>query len=71
MDCLEADYIKKMRKHDAELAKQEDIMIMSKELTNSTIERQNVLNNPFAVTEIQKAVEIRDKIISNTKPICW
>ena len=26
---------------------------MSKELTNSTIERQNVLNNPFAVTEIQ------------------
>ncbi len=46
-------------------------MIMSKELTNSTIERQNVLNNPFAVTEIQKAVEIRDKIISNTKPIQW
>lgn len=29
---------------------------MSKELTNSTIERQNVLNNPFAVTEIQKAI---------------
>jgi hypothetical protein len=29
---------------------------MPKELTNSTIERQNVLNNPFAVTEIQKAV---------------
>jgi hypothetical protein len=44
---------------------------MSRELTNLTIERQNVLNNPFAVTEIQKAVEIRDKIISNTKPIRW
>ncbi len=28
---------------------------MSKELINSTIERQNVLNNPFAVLEIQKA----------------
>ena len=39
--------------------KQEDIMMMSKELTNSTIERQNVLNNPFAVTEIQKAIHIR------------
>lgn len=34
-------------------------MMMSKELTNSTIERQNVLNNPFAVTEIQKAIHIR------------
>ena len=33
--------------------------MMSKELTNSTIERQNVLNNPFAVTEIQKAIHIR------------
>jgi len=32
---------------------------MPKELTNSTIERQNVLNNPFAVTEIQKAIHIR------------
>ena len=30
---------------------------MSKELTNSTIERQNVLNNPYAVTEIQKAIQ--------------
>jgi hypothetical protein len=26
---------------------------MSKELISSMIERQNVLNNPFAVTEIQ------------------
>lgn len=32
---------------------------MSKKLTNSTIERQNVLSNPFAVTEIQKAIHIR------------
>jgi len=32
---------------------------MSKELTNSTIERQNVLNNQFAVMEIQKAIHIR------------
>ena len=32
-------------------------MMMSKELTNSTIERQNVLNNPYAVTEIQKAIQ--------------
>ncbi|RZB31988.1 MAG: hypothetical protein SRB1_01607 [Desulfobacteraceae bacterium Eth-SRB1] len=32
---------------------------MSKELTNSTIERQNILNNPYAVTEIQKAVDLR------------
>ena len=30
-----------------------DIVTMSKELTNSTIERQNVLNNPFAVRAIQ------------------
>ena len=30
-----------------------DIVTMSKELTNSTIERQNVLNNPFAVRTIQ------------------
>ncbi len=32
-------------------------MMISKELTNSTIERQNVLNNQFAVTEIQKAIQ--------------
>ena len=32
---------------------------MSKEVTNSTIERQNVLNNLYAVTEIQKAVDLR------------
>ena len=32
---------------------------MSKKLTNTTAEGQNVLNNPFAVTEIQKAIHIR------------
>ncbi|MDY6789684.1 MAG: DNA-binding protein [Thermodesulfobacteriota bacterium] len=32
---------------------------MPKELTNSMIERQNILNNPYAVTEIQKAVDLR------------
>jgi len=31
---------------------------MSKDLTNSEIERQNVLNNPYAVQEIQKATNI-------------
>jgi hypothetical protein len=34
-------------------------MMMSKELTNSTIERQNVLNNLYAVTEIKKAVDLQ------------
>lgn len=32
---------------------------MSKDLTTSAIERQNILNNPYAVTEIQKAVGLR------------
>ncbi|MFZ2634665.1 MAG: DNA-binding protein [Desulfosalsimonadaceae bacterium] len=32
---------------------------MSKDLTNSTIERQNVLNNPYAIAEIQKATRIQ------------
>jgi len=32
---------------------------MGKDLTDSTIERQNILNNPYAVHEIQKAVDIR------------
>ena len=39
---------------------------MSKELTSSTIERQNVLNNPFAVTEIQKAIHIRGVVFEGT-----
>jgi hypothetical protein len=39
---------------------------MSKELTNSTAERQNVLNNPFAVTEIQKAIHIRGVVFEGS-----
>ena len=32
---------------------------MGKDLTNSSIERQNVLNNPYALQEIQKAVDVQ------------
>ncbi|MCP5244775.1 MAG: DNA-binding protein [Burkholderiales bacterium] len=32
---------------------------MSKDLTNSTIDRQNILNNPYAVAEIEKAAGIQ------------
>ncbi len=32
---------------------------MSKDLTTSAVERQNILNNPYAVSEIQKAVGLR------------
>ena len=32
---------------------------MSKDLTNSNIERQNILNNPYAVAEIEKAAHIQ------------
>ena len=32
---------------------------MSKDLTNSAIDRQNILNNPYAVSEIEKAAGIR------------
>lgn len=32
---------------------------MSKDLTNSAIDRQNVLNNPYALAEIEKAAGIR------------
>jgi len=31
---------------------------MAKDLTNSPVDRQNILNNPFAVTEIQKATHL-------------
>ncbi len=30
---------------------------MKKELTNSNVERQNILNNNFALAEIQKAAK--------------
>ena len=32
---------------------------MSKDLTNSTVDRQNILNNPYALAEIEKAAGIR------------
>ena len=32
---------------------------MSKDLTNSSIHRQNILNNPYALQEIEKAAQIR------------
>jgi len=32
---------------------------MKKKLTNSTIDRQNILNNPYAVQEIKKATQIK------------
>ena len=31
---------------------------MSKDLTNSTVHRQNILNNPYALQEIEKATHI-------------
>jgi hypothetical protein len=31
---------------------------MSKDLTNSSIHRQNILNNPYALHEIEKATQI-------------
>ena len=36
----------------------ERIKSMSKDLTNSALDRQNILNNPYAVAEIEKAVGI-------------
>ena len=32
---------------------------MNKDLTNSAIHRQNILNNPFALQEIEKAAQIQ------------
>ena len=32
---------------------------MSKDLTNSAVDRQNILNNPYALSEIEKAAGIR------------
>ena len=31
---------------------------MSKDLTNSQIDRQNILNNPYALAEVEKAAGI-------------
>ena len=38
---------------------------MDKDLTNLAIVRQNVLNNTFAVEEIQKAVGVRGGCLKN------
>ena len=38
---------------------------MIKELTNSNIERQNILNNNYALDEIQKASKIRGVMFEN------
>jgi hypothetical protein len=32
---------------------------MGKDLTNSSVERQNILNNPYALEQIQESVNIR------------
>ncbi len=32
---------------------------MSKDLTNSSVDRQNILNNPYALAEIEKGAGIR------------
>ncbi len=32
---------------------------MAKDLTNSSLERQNILNNPYAVQEIEKATNLQ------------
>lgn len=32
---------------------------MNKDLTNSAIDRQNILNNPYAIAEIEKAAGVR------------
>lgn len=32
---------------------------MSKDLTNSPLDRQNILNNPYALAEIEKAAGVR------------
>ena len=32
---------------------------MSKDLTNSAVDRQNILNNPYALAEIEKAAGVQ------------
>lgn len=38
---------------------------MGKDLTNSGLDRQNILNNQFAVMELQKAVSIKGVLFEN------
>ena len=42
---------------------------MPKDLTESPVDRQNILNNPFAVTEIQKATQIRGVLFEGSSRI--
>ncbi len=42
---------------------------MSKDLTNSAIDRQNILNNPYALAEIEKAAGIKG-FRSRVRPYC-
>ena len=39
---------------------------MGANLTNSTVDRKNVLNNPFAVAEIMKAVQIQGVVFEGS-----
>ena len=42
-----------------------------KDLTNSTIARQNILNNAFAIEEVQKAVGVEGVVFETaTLPVC-
>ena len=38
---------------------------MKKDLTNSEIDRQNILNNPYALAEIEKAAGIQGIPLEN------
>ncbi|MEX1028287.1 MAG: hypothetical protein WD049_09845 [Candidatus Paceibacterota bacterium] len=42
---------------------------MSKDLTTSSVDRQNILNTPYALAEIEKAAGIRG-IPFEEKPSC-
>lgn len=39
--------------------REEPVTAMSKDLTTSEIDRQNIINNPYAIAEIEKAAGIR------------
>ena len=40
---------------------------MAKDLTNSPVDRQNILNNPYAVTEIKKATHLTSILFEGTE----
>lgn len=43
---------------------------MAKDLTNSTVDRQNILNNQYALCEIQLAVSLRSHILQGSRHNC-